>query len=198
MSHMSGDCQRPKSSHIQNALGPSHVDGRKQRSDHQRHARDQFCHARNGHLPAGARHAQDGREQRPGVADADEENKTGDVEPPRNAIAHIGDNEPVLELQAVSVQRPAEHCQQERDPRKVTETRPPQRREHVLFEARPPGGKIIVLSPGQFIHRLWASMRLYFRRSVHKFFSYHPGMNRISARNRLCDLDATKITSGPV
>ena len=93
------------------------------------------------------------------MADADEEDKTGDVEPPRDAIAQVGDNQPVLELPAVGKQRPAEHRQQEHDPRIVSPARAAQGREHVLFKARPPCGKIITFIPGQFIHRLSASMR---------------------------------------
>ena len=76
------------------------VNDRKHRADHQREHRDHFGAARDRPAPAGVNQAQDRRDQRAGVADADPEHEVGEIEAPEHRPANAGHADAVPQLVA--------------------------------------------------------------------------------------------------
>src|SRR3990172_9435146 len=69
------------------------------------------------------------------MADADEEDERGDIQSPRDPIAHPGHDEAVAKLDEVGVRTPADDREQEGDERPVAQAGPPDGRERGLLQA---------------------------------------------------------------
>ena len=97
-SHSSGEREVAGADHVEDAIGAAEVE------DHAGHAEEEHQHgddlgrARDGAPPLRVRQAQDGGDQRAGVADADEEDEIRDVEAPEDRRVEAGHAEAAAQL----------------------------------------------------------------------------------------------------
>ena len=93
-----GGLEPPVEKDIQNPFGMSHVDDDHRGPDHEGNHRDGLCNSRDRGLPAGTGNTEDGGDEGARMADADEKDKVGDVDPPRDVVPHPGDAQSRPEL----------------------------------------------------------------------------------------------------
>ena len=94
---------------VEQAFGMTHINDDHRSPDQQGKYGDRFRHARDGAPPLRAGDAQDRRDERPGVADADEEHEIGHVDAPENVIAQAGHDKTVAQLHKVSIGCPTDN-----------------------------------------------------------------------------------------
>ena len=118
----------PMQDHVEGAVRPSQVQDDAAQAEEEHEDRDDLGRARDGPAPLGVSEAEDGRDEGPRVADADEEDEVRDVEAPVDGHVQARDGEAPAELRGPG-EEPPEHDREE-DAHEEPEARPrPRHRE---------------------------------------------------------------------